>query len=259
MGSLSNYLENKLLDHLLGTVSYTPAATVYVGYSTADPTEDGSGLAEPTGGGYAREGITFNAASGRTISNQQVIFPKATGSQGTITHFAIFDAATAGNMLAYGALSVSKDIEINNTPVFGAGEIQISIGGQASDYLANTFLNFAFRNQAFAQPSIYVGLDTTATQQSDTGATVSEPSGNGYSRISEASWNAASAGLADNVEDLVFPTATGPWGTIAFAFLADSGTTGAGNLLVYLDITDQSPDNGDVVEFLAGEINITLD
>jgi len=73
MGSLSNYSENELLDHLLGTGEYTPPATVYLGYSTADPTDDGSGLAEPSSGNYSRKAVTFNAAASRALDNQRVI------------------------------------------------------------------------------------------------------------------------------------------------------------------------------------------
>ena len=48
MGQLTNYTEKKLLDHVLKTASYSPPATVYLGLSTADPTHDGSGWANPT-------------------------------------------------------------------------------------------------------------------------------------------------------------------------------------------------------------------
>ena len=54
MGGFSDYWENKILDHIFGKGSYTPP-TIYVGLSTADPTDDGSGLAEPSGNGYARK------------------------------------------------------------------------------------------------------------------------------------------------------------------------------------------------------------
>ena len=43
MAELSNYLENKLLDHILKNVSYTSPTTVYVGLFTSDPTDAGSG------------------------------------------------------------------------------------------------------------------------------------------------------------------------------------------------------------------------
>lgn len=107
MGSFSDFWENEILDHVFGKGSYTPP-TIYVGLSTADPTDDGTGLAEPPGNGYARVATAaadWNAASGGAMSNANPItFPQATGPWGTITHFAIFDAASAGNMLAHGRL-----------------------------------------------------------------------------------------------------------------------------------------------------------
>lgn len=52
------YLENALLNHAVNKSAYTPPTTVYVGLSTADPGDDGTGLAEPAGNGYARQAIT---------------------------------------------------------------------------------------------------------------------------------------------------------------------------------------------------------
>jgi hypothetical protein len=69
MGSFSNYLENELLDHVFGAAAYSAPATLYVGLSTADPTDDDSGLAEPSGNGYARVAVTNNATN----------FPAASG------------------------------------------------------------------------------------------------------------------------------------------------------------------------------------
>lgn len=66
MGSLSDYSENELLDHLCNA-AYTPPATVYLGFSTADPTDDASGIAEPAGGNYGRKAIAFDAAASRKV------------------------------------------------------------------------------------------------------------------------------------------------------------------------------------------------
>jgi hypothetical protein len=130
MGSFADYWENEILDHLFGKGSYTPP-TIYVGLSTADPTDDASGLAEPSGNSYARvatAGADWNVASGGAIANaNDITFPEATGSWGTITHFAIFDAASAGNMLAQGALNVSKSISSGDTAKFAAGDLDVTL------------------------------------------------------------------------------------------------------------------------------------
>src|SRR3990167_384587 len=102
MGSFSNYLENKVLDHIVGKTSYT-MPTVYVAASTADPTDAGTDIAEPVGGAYARvatSGATWAAAAaGATANGVAITFPAATGSWGTIAYFALFDALTGGNMI----------------------------------------------------------------------------------------------------------------------------------------------------------------
>ncbi len=128
--TFANYLEDKVLDHILGKTAYT-MPTVYVGLSTADPLDDASGLAEPSGGGYARvatTGATWNAAALGSASNAAAItFPQATASWGTVTHFALFDAATAGNMIASGALTVSKAIGNGDTAKFDIGQLTTTL------------------------------------------------------------------------------------------------------------------------------------
>ncbi len=130
MGGFSDYWENKILDHIFGKGSYTPP-TIYVGLSTADPTDDGSELAEPSGNGYVRTQTSasdWNVASNGSLDNaSDITFAQATGSWGTITHFALFDAATAGNMLAHGVLSQSKTIGNSDTARFQAGDLDISL------------------------------------------------------------------------------------------------------------------------------------
>jgi hypothetical protein len=123
-GSLSDYGENYLLDYLFGS-------TVYVGLSTADPTDDASGNAEPGAGSYARVAMAagnWTAASGGALSNSAAAeFPEATGSWGTLTHFGIWDAASAGNMVAHGDLDESKTVGIGDTISFAIGELDTTL------------------------------------------------------------------------------------------------------------------------------------
>lgn len=127
MGALTDYLENKLLDHTLRNVSYTPPATVYVGLFTAAPGEAGGGT-EVSGGSYARQVASFSAAAdGQTSNSADITFPIATADWGTITHIALFDADTGGNMLYYGALSVSKTIQTGDQFIIKVGNLTISL------------------------------------------------------------------------------------------------------------------------------------
>jgi hypothetical protein len=130
MGGFADYWENKILDHVFGKGNYTPP-TIYVALSTADPQDNASGLAEPGGNGYARvqtSGSDWNAAYGGSLDNAaDITFPEATGSWGTITHFALFDAASGGNMLAHGTLGQSKAIGSGDTAKFAAGDLDVGL------------------------------------------------------------------------------------------------------------------------------------
>ena len=140
MGSFSDHWENKILDHVFGKALYNatlgtggtyPDVTIYVGLSTAAPSDDGSGLAEPVGNAYARvqtAAADWNAATDGALDNaNDITFPEATGSWGTLTHFVLFDAATGGNMLAHGALTASKAISSGDVAKFAAGNLDVSL------------------------------------------------------------------------------------------------------------------------------------
>jgi len=128
--SFSDYLELKVLDHVFGKAAYT-MPTAYIGLSTADPLDTGLGLAEPVGGAYARvatSAVDWNAAAAGAISNANALtFAQATASWGTVTHFAVFDAATAGNILASGILTVSKAVGIGDTVKFDIGQLSATL------------------------------------------------------------------------------------------------------------------------------------
>mgnify|MGYP006330868683 FL=1 len=127
MSGASDYLENELLDHVFRNSAYTPAATVYVGLYTAAPTDAGGGT-EVSTGSYARTAVTFGAASGGSINNSgAVTFPTASGSWGTITHFGIFDASTAGNLLAWNAVTASKTVGNGDTASFAIAALVVQL------------------------------------------------------------------------------------------------------------------------------------
>lgn len=126
MSKMSNYLENKLVNHVLRNTAYTPATTVYVALYTSDPTDANTG-AEVSGGAYARQSVAFNASSGGVTSNSATVtFPVATASWGTVTHLGLMDALTGGNLLLHGALNTARTINTDNQLVFLAGKITVT-------------------------------------------------------------------------------------------------------------------------------------
>ncbi len=130
--SFSNYLELKFLDLAWGAVAFTAPVTVYAALYTAAPSDSGGGT-EATGGAYARVAITNNAtnwpaaASGAKSNGTVITFPTATANWGTVTHFGIFDAATAGNLLNWGALTTSQAVNTGATPSFAAAALSITL------------------------------------------------------------------------------------------------------------------------------------
>ena len=110
--SLSNTFETTVLTWLLTNSAATRPTAWYVALFTSNPAEDASGTEVSTSGtAYARQSVTFSV-SGNTATNTAAIeFPTATASYGTVTHVGVFDASSAGNLIAYAALTTSKAID----------------------------------------------------------------------------------------------------------------------------------------------------
>lgn len=118
MAGKSNYLENKVLDHVLRVASFTQPSALYVALfaSGSGPGEAGGGTELPTAAGYARQAVTFGAAvNGVSLNLADVDFftPSGAGAAiGTTTvgHFGIYDALSGGNLLYFGDLVAPKTI-----------------------------------------------------------------------------------------------------------------------------------------------------
>lgn len=127
-GNLSDYLENKLLDHFLGTTSFTMPAYVYVALYTVAPNDAGGGTEVSNAGGsaYARQIATFGAAaSGATENNSDIDFENMPAA--TVVAIGIHDALTAGNLLVHGTLTANKSLDLGDTLRIATGDLDISI------------------------------------------------------------------------------------------------------------------------------------
>ncbi len=134
MAGKSNYLEGQFLNLAFRTqVAWKPTA-IYVALLTAAPTDAGGGT-EVTGGSYARVQVnqldanwTAPAGTPRSINNVNAItFPAPTASWGSVTHFAVYDATTAGNLLYWAILTTPKTINNGDAaPSFTAGSLVIT-------------------------------------------------------------------------------------------------------------------------------------
>lgn len=155
MASMTDFLENKIADWLfrgqaIGITGATAAAgtgpaNLYIALFTSATTDAGGGT-EVSGNAYARVGIASSMAnwsgtqgagttvassgSGGVISNNNAVsFPTPTGSGwGTVTHFAIFDAASGGNMLMHEPLTAQKTINSGDSVSFNNGTLTVTFG-----------------------------------------------------------------------------------------------------------------------------------
>ena len=117
---MTNYLKNNILNDLFRGVAFTSPSVVYIALSKTAPTELGSNCTEPSAASYERLSVTSNginwaeAVNGSLSNSIALRFTEAEESWTTqaspVTHWAIFDAPTDGNMLFFGALSRSQEI-----------------------------------------------------------------------------------------------------------------------------------------------------
>lgn len=129
MTGFSNYAENKVLNHMLrgdtGGTAFTQPSLVYLSLHTADPTDTGAG-AEVSGGSYARKLLTFGNATTGTASNTN------TGTFSNmptcnVTHGAIWDAVSGGNMLFAGPFGATISFNSGDSATFAAAAIAVTL------------------------------------------------------------------------------------------------------------------------------------
>ena len=108
MVGMSDYTAKKVLDHIVGKTAMGTLPTGYIALFTTVGADDGTGFTEVSGGSYARKstaGTDWNAASGSSPSSNSnansLSFPTPTSDWGTVIAFGIYDASSAGNLLAW--------------------------------------------------------------------------------------------------------------------------------------------------------------
>jgi hypothetical protein len=130
MSSFSDYTENLVLNYVFTTSSVTRPTEWYVGLFTAAPSDTGGGT-EVSGSGYVRKvtGTITVSGTGTTATNSAAIeFAAASGGNwGTVTHAAIFDALTSGNMLGWAELTTSRTINDGDVLRIPAGDLDITL------------------------------------------------------------------------------------------------------------------------------------
>lgn len=129
MSGFSDYLEDKVLDHVFGGNAYSAPGTLYVALYTVAPSDTGGGT-EVSGGAYARQtgAFTVSGTNPTTATNSAAIeYPTATANYGTVVAVGILDASSSGNLLAYSTLDSSKVVSSGDVFRFNAGDLDITL------------------------------------------------------------------------------------------------------------------------------------
>lgn len=146
MSALGNYAERALLDEIFNTAQsgLTPVTSTKIGLHTADPGEDGlvGEVSTTVWTNYARELVNNDGGTSPywnagvisgvgyvTDNNGVVDFGTATMSPTTsvlaISHLTVWDQAN--NLLYYGALDITKNVEHQDPVQFASGSIDLSM------------------------------------------------------------------------------------------------------------------------------------
>jgi len=108
--SISNYAENKLLDTIGGT-SFS-VTTAYLQLHLGDPGEDGTANAATE---TTRKVVSFGSASGGSMASSATVEWTNVAATETVSHWSLWDAASAGNCLWSGALASSAALTAGDT------------------------------------------------------------------------------------------------------------------------------------------------
>lgn len=141
--SLTDYAENKIVDALMRGQSLGAPATWYVGLLTSACSDSSAGT-EVSGGSYARVAVTAgltqwagtqsagstsasSGTGGQTSNNAAITFPAPTANWGSVTHFALYDAASGGNQWVCQSLTTGKTVNNGDAaPSFSAGALTVT-------------------------------------------------------------------------------------------------------------------------------------
>ena len=128
MAELSTYMEDRIVN-FMRNVAITGQAAVYVALFTQDDgLEAGTITSEVSGGSYARQLAGLSASSDGVSANAaDITFPTATAAWGTVTHCALIDASTAGNVIMHSALDASKTVGDGDTFKINTGELDVTV------------------------------------------------------------------------------------------------------------------------------------
>lgn len=263
-GVISDYLENKILDHTLRNTAYTsPGTSIYIAlFTDAAVQDDANSGIEVTGGDYARVQVSaWNApTSGSSANTGDITFATASANWGNIRYIGIMDAATDGNLLFWGQLTEDKDVTDGDTFSISAGDIDLYIGNALSYAASGSIINHVLRNTAMtvSGSKVYVSLYFNDPTANDTGTEISGSAG--YTRKNITQWSNPVAGSSVNIAVEAFSPATSTWGEVTHIGIKNAEGAIGGDLVYYGALTiSRTVGNGDTFRFSASALSVSVD
>jgi len=129
MAGFTDFAEDLVLDFMFTAGTATRPTAWYVALFTVAPGETGGGT-ECSGTAYVRQSAAFTVsgtAPTQAANSAAVEFPTAGGAWGTIVAAGVFDALSAGNLLAFANLTTSKTIDTGDVLRFNTGTLIITL------------------------------------------------------------------------------------------------------------------------------------
>ena len=131
MAAFGNYLEDKITGWINGTDMGTAPTNTYVQLFNGNPTDTGTGgTALLSRVAVAAGGWTRGTGGAGTLTNTDPItITSSSGSAVTADYFAVFDAATGGNLIFHGQLtpSAGKVISVGDEVKFNASQLTLTV------------------------------------------------------------------------------------------------------------------------------------
>lgn len=128
MSGFSNHFAQQTINHFIRRIPQPVPDGTYLALFVADPTDANDTTKEISGAWYARQEVTAWSApvkdpdSTYTANANDIAFPAVTGGAVTATHYGLYDALTAGNLITSGPLPSAKVLNVDDVPTIKAGE-----------------------------------------------------------------------------------------------------------------------------------------
>lgn len=266
MSAFSAQLEQNILNWLKGNVMPSSPISLVIALHTSDPLDDFSGGGEVTGGGYARQPVTFggliDTGVGTKIQNDAIIkFPPvsaATSGWGSVSHWSIH-ANDNSQFLFHGDFQNIRTILTGGNYIITTQELELTILNSISQQLQQNILNWAVKNTTMptAPTGLLVALHNNNPLYDFSGG--GEVAGGGYTRQSINFGSLTSInGIGTTIQNTTIPffgPANSSWGDISHLSLHSS----SGQYLFFGQFASiKSIETGESIDIKASNMSLKL-